>query len=165
METAHRSRGHRAGRRPARLLLALTVIAGALTLAVAGARPAAAAAPVSIVRNPDVIVMESPRMTDLQTHVTVWAILRSNGDVVIQTDAHCTANTRKFVVTGFTVRSPAAGLTITADSGDLRRIDVEEWDSWSRTSVNASLAANWSTVLNDPNLSGDFQMNASRVPW
>lgn len=162
MRTRHRPRALRsAGGLAVRLLLAVTMVAGALTVSVAEAEPAWAD---TIVRSPDgrFITATSDRMHDLEVHVTVEIWISRNGDWQLSVYAHNTARTRKFVHAGAVVRSPATGVVL--DVGIRRaKIGVESWDEWYEWGDSLDLGIHGDEVFADPDLSFELWMDARRL--
>lgn len=163
MQTVLRPRAARsAGALSARILVALASLAGAFTLTVVGAEPAGA---YTIERSPDEIVITSRRLSEDQTHVTVIFTMRSNGDYGLLVKAHCTAATRKWIEAFARVQSPAnLGRSWGTALVSKRRIEAGEWKEWTVYGGNDPwLVANWSRVLNDPDLAASLSMQVYRT--
>jgi hypothetical protein len=157
MQSSHR----RGARRSVRLLLIMTMLAGAVAVIVAGAQPATAA---TWQWFPDELVVTSERLSNTQTHATLTVRLRRNGDVVLDVRAHCTAKTRKYVTAEVAIRSERTGYQRTRKIYD-RRVDSGEWDEWAETWVDDwQLVVDYDQIVNDPGLSIHFRMVADRLP-
>jgi hypothetical protein len=160
MHTVHRLSALRApGRRSAQMLLALTMLASALAVTGARAEPAWA---YTITRSPTEIVITSERLHDETVRATHTYRLRSNGYIIYQLDWHNSGRTRKYFNAHAVVTSPAIGLRAVRDV-TCRRVPKDSYDSTSTSWFDSVLSQRWDEVLNDPNLSASFNLDAART--
>lgn len=142
-------------------LLALLLVFG--VFGIVGAEPASAA-PYTIQRSSDEIVITSTRRTEDQTHVTMIVTLHRDGNWIFRINAHCTARTRKFVTATADVWSGGTGHSWAFGSGGKRRVESGEWDEWQTSGWSPLLAGQWDNVLNDPFLEAQLDIDVRRVP-
>jgi hypothetical protein len=151
MHTAHRPGALRLARaRSARVLLALAMLAGALTLTVAGAGPANA---ITFERtSPDELVITSDRLSGHEVHATVILKLRRNGDVIMRVEAHNSGPRRKFVDADADAKSPAANFYTSIAYNQGWRINPGYYENWQKQLFDPELNAKYDTIVNDPQL-------------